>query len=75
MIGVGYNTDMNTDTSNNQPTHDLFLVQDGKEGEDQSFWKQIGAAWPHRDGKGFGIRVDGRLVIRERKEKTGANGE
>lgn len=28
--------------------------RDGQKG----FWTRIGAAWPHRDGKGFNIQLD-----------------
>ncbi len=35
-----------------KPTHRLFNVTgDG----DQAFWREIGAAWEHQDGKGFSI--------------------
>ena len=36
------------------PTHRISAV--GKtEGSDKSYWTEIGAAWPHKDGKGFNI--------------------
>ena len=37
-----------------KPTHELFAVQDNAEGK--AFWTKIGAAWPHKDGKGFDIK-------------------
>ena len=37
---------------------------------DKSFWTRIGAAWPHKDGKGLNLvlsalPINGRLVLRE----------
>ena len=55
------------DEKKNLPTHTLYLVSDGP--DDKSWWRPIGGAWPHKDGKGWGITLDGDLVIRERKEK------
>ena len=54
-----------------KPTHRLYVVT-GK-GENAS-WKEIAAAWPHRDGKGFSITcsaipLSGQLVMREAKER------
>lgn len=60
-----------------KPTHRLFNVT----GEgDQAFWREIGGAWEHQDGKGFSIDcklipLTGRLVLRvppEPKAKGGA---
>jgi hypothetical protein len=53
-------------TTTKQPTHRAFAIR--KNGE-KSFWSQIGAAWPHQDGKGlsvqlFAMPVDGKLVLR-----------
>jgi len=39
-----------------KPTHELFAVKDGAEGK--AFWTKIGAAWPHKDGKGFSLKFD-----------------
>ncbi|MDL2351220.1 MAG: hypothetical protein QFC78_00045 [Pseudomonadota bacterium] len=37
---------------------------------DDSFWTKVGAAWPHRDGKGLTlilsvIPMNGQIVLRE----------
>jgi hypothetical protein len=37
---------------------------------DDSFWTKVGAAWPHRDGKGLSlilsvIPMNGQIVLRE----------
>ncbi len=53
----------------NAPTHEVFLVRKGIKEGDKAFWNKVGAAWPHKDGKGFNVSLDGDLVIRERKPK------
>jgi hypothetical protein len=56
-----------TETSK-RPTHRVYAVT--KNG-DKSFWTEIGAAWPHQDGKGFNVKLDylplnsAEIVIRE----------
>ena len=51
-----------------QPSHRAYIVV-SREGADD-FWINVGAAFPHSDGKGFNIivqalPVDGKLVLRE----------
>ena len=48
-----------------QPAYHIYTVKDGK--KEQSYWTKVGAAFPHKDGKGFDIvldalPVDGRLT-------------
>ena len=65
----------------NKPTHYVYHVTDRVEaGNDEKggFWTKIGAAWPHKDGKGYTISIEmislnGRLVLREREEKEAEN--
>ena len=45
----------NTSTQTNRPTHRAYAVT--KRGE-KSRWQEIGAAWSHRDGKGFNLTLD-----------------
>lgn len=45
----------NTATQSNKPTHRAYAVS--KRGE-KSRWQEIGAAWAHRDGKGFNLKLD-----------------
>lgn len=50
----------------NQPTLRVYVVRGNGE---NSRWTRIGAAWAHRDGKGFSADLDaapvsGRLVFR-----------
>ena len=58
--------------TNSAPTHNVFTVEDRGKDEDP-FWLKIGAAWAHKDGKGFNISLsalplDNRLVLREPTE-------
>lgn len=59
-------------TTTNRPTHRLFHVTGDGE---QSNWTRIGAAWEHKDGKGFNIDLEylpqkpGRIVLREQSDQ------
>lgn len=44
-------------TTSKSPTHYAYHVKDGK-GDGKGFWTRCGAAWMHRDGKGFNIQLD-----------------
>jgi hypothetical protein len=67
-----------TDSSNNRPasktpSHIAYQIREGKDGG-KDFWTRIGAAWPHKDGKGFNIQLenfplDGRITLRVISEK------
>ena len=57
-------------TTSNQPTHLVYHVEE-REGNDANNWTRIGALWPHRDGKGWNMKLDylpigtnGQLTIR-----------
>ncbi|MGE0278643.1 MAG: hypothetical protein AB7R40_24865 [Nitrospiraceae bacterium] len=59
-----------------KPTHTAYVVIDAKEGSNRKAkWTEVGAIWPHKNGKGFdlvipaGINLSGRIVCRERKEQ------
>lgn len=41
--------------TSNKPTHRAYAVT--KRGE-KSRWQEIGAAWSHKDGKGFNLKLD-----------------
>lgn len=50
-----------------------YTVKDIEDGRN-SVWSKIGAAWAHKDGQGYEIRmdalpVDGRVVLRTVKDK------
>lgn len=56
----------------NKPAFNAYTVQDRGEGKD-AFWLKIGAAFEHKDSKGFNLElqalpIDGRIVLREWKE-------
>jgi hypothetical protein len=53
-------TKTNDTASSKSPTHIAYYVRDGK---DKGFFTRIGAAWPHRDGKGFNIKLDGLVPL------------
>lgn len=65
-----------TDTNNTAapsskaPAYHAYHVRDGK---DKGFFTKIGAAWPHKDGKGFNIQIDmvpldGKIALRAMSE-------
>lgn len=61
----------NTATTSKKPSLIAYHVRD-REGA-KSIFTRIGAAWPHKDGKGFNIQMevvplDGRLVLRAESE-------
>jgi len=63
----------NSEPASKTPTHAAYQVRDGK-GEGKGFWTRIGAAWRHKDGKGFNIQLecvplDGRITLRVATEK------
>ena len=61
----------------NTPTYIAYAVterEDNGGGEHRDFWTKIGAAWPHKDGKGFTVSleatpVNARLLLREPEER------
>jgi hypothetical protein len=61
-----------------KPSHHAYTVREGKEA-DQKYWTKIGAAWPHKDGKGFDVALDalpldGKISLRvpEARDNTAA---
>lgn len=69
-------TEVNTNINlTHRPTHRLFHVT--KDANGKNLWNQIGAAWPHKDGQGFNLRlttmarVGQDLVLRALTAKTG----
>ena len=48
---------MTTETNTNRPTQRVYAVIK-KEDNEKGIWLEIGAAWPHRDGKGFGVKLN-----------------
>ena len=57
-------------TTSNQPSHLIYHVEE-REGDAPNNWTQIGAMWPHKDGKGWNMQLQflpigttGKLTIR-----------
>ena len=59
--------------NNTPPSHRVYAVT--KVGK-QSYWRAIGAVWPHGDGEGFNLKleylplIDAEIVIRKPKDKA-----
>jgi hypothetical protein len=50
-------TNMTTESTTTRPTHRVYAVAK-KDGAEKGHWTEIGAAWPHGDGKGFNIKLN-----------------
>jgi hypothetical protein len=61
----------NDSTTKVRPTHRIYSVT--KNGDSKANWQEIGAAWPHKDGKGFSLKFTAQalpgaeIVLREAK--------
>lgn len=61
-------------SSSNKPSHRIYCVSKRNTGE--SDWDEIGVAWPHKDGKGFSLKLKflplngGELSLRVPSEKN-----
>ena len=62
-----------TPTKGKSPTHIAYHVRERV--GDKGYWTRIGAAWQHKDGKGFNVQLDvpipldGRITLRVATEK------
>lgn len=67
---------MSNDSTKARPTHRIYSVT--KTGDDKANWQEIGAAWPHKDGKGFSLKFTARpldgaeIVLRAPKARKEA---
>jgi hypothetical protein len=66
------NTNETQTPASKSPSHIVYHVRDRKGAS--SIFTRIGAAWPHKDGKGFNIEIavvpiDGRLSLRIATDK------
>jgi hypothetical protein len=64
-------TEKTESTASKAPSHIVYQVRDREGGK--GFFTRIGAAWPHKDGKGFNIQIesvplDGRITLRVASE-------
>jgi hypothetical protein len=64
-----------------QAKPEFIAYQIDQKSDDKGFWRRIGAAWEHQDGKGLSLQLDflpidgGRIVLRhhgEANEEKGA---
>ena len=51
------------------PNQLVYSLQQSQKNADKTYWKRIGIAWPHTDGKGFNLQLDcipldGKLTLR-----------
>jgi len=59
------------------PSHRVYSVSKNGDGQ-KAIWQEIGAAWPHKDGKGFNLTFAARplegaeIVLRAPKAKKAA---
>ena len=66
-----------SNTQNSRPSHRIYSVT--KDGDEKARWTEHGAAWPHKDGKGFQLKFnacpigDCEIVLREAKPKDQAS--
>lgn len=66
-----------SNTTNAKPSHRIYSVQK-KESDTKPIWTEIGAAWPHKDGKGFNLKFraspfgESEVVLRIAKAKAGS---
>ena len=61
------NTNETAAAASKSPSHTVYQVRDREGGK--GLFTKIGAAWPHKDGKGFSVQLDavpldGRLTLR-----------
>jgi hypothetical protein len=67
------NTTTKETAGSKSPSHIVYHVRDREGGK--GFFTRIGAAWPHADGKGFNVQLDGlvpldgRITLRVDSEK------
>jgi hypothetical protein len=55
-----------------KPSYFAYVVR-GRKGE-KHYWNKIGALFPHKDGKGLDLVLDGKLVLRLPKAKPEKQG-
>jgi hypothetical protein len=44
-------------STSNKPSHRIYAVSKRTSG-DKNDWTEVGAAWAHKDGKGFSLKLD-----------------
>lgn len=59
-------------THKRKPDFQAYNVQTSRDGK--GYWNRVGAAWQHKDGKGYEVQleslpVDGRVTLREMRQE------
>ncbi len=44
-------------STSNKPSHRIYAVTKRNSGE-KNDWTEVGAAWAHKDGKGFSLKLE-----------------
>ncbi|HHK74361.1 MAG TPA: hypothetical protein ENJ57_04250 [Rhizobiales bacterium] len=62
-------------TTNQAPNAPDYLAWHVTQKGEKSFWNKVGAAWAHKDGKGYTLQmetypINGRIVLRLPLEDT-----
>ena len=62
-------------TTNQAPNAPDYLAWHVTQKVEKSFWNKVGAAWAHKDGKGYTLQmetcpINGRIVLRLPLEDT-----
>ena len=62
-------------TTNQAPNAPDYLAWHVTQKGEKSFWNKVGAAWAHKDGKGYTLQmetcpINGRIVLRLPLEET-----
>ena len=73
----------NTKPASQQPKAPDFLAWHVIDKSEKSFWNKVGAAWRHKDDKGYTLQletvpINGRIVLRqplEEPDRTGGENE
>ncbi|MDE4063150.1 hypothetical protein [Phaeobacter gallaeciensis] len=70
----------NTKPDNQQPNAPEFLAWHVTDKGEKSFWNKVGAAWRHRDGKGYTLQlevvpINGRIVLRQPLDEPNGDGQ
>lgn len=68
--------------NNERPTLQASVVEEykNKEGKDDTYWTEVGVAFPHKDGPGYnlvirtGLSVSGKIVLTAKKPRTDDSG-
>lgn len=63
----------NTKPTQQAPNAPDYLAWHVTQKADKSYWNKVGAAWAHKDGKGYTLQletcpINGRIVLREPRE-------